>query len=406
MSAITEDFKSDKELTLFDPSASPLTVRIVKLTLTRQEDIFREFHLTFKVNLDIYQRIKTEPLFNLKPELRGLFSAGNFQSEPDIEIEVILQPDLLPRLTSSVTNPDQIVTYLPNLSQEEPDNPLLCTENWFCLQVKQAIKSGTIGYRTLWAYLNPAAISQEANVNSKISEGMVNFIKDWSDADMSVTQEAISQSLEEMNQAFAEFADQGLVGTEEAITEMVSELTTAFEELADAANQAISEQRTIPVEQDILPRQSIFEEMVKFFTSDDWSFVKLKGEPTLRLVFQGKNGKWDCYARARVEEQQFVFYSIGAVKVPKPKRRSVGEFITRANYGMIIGNFELNFDNGEIRYKTSIDVKGNVLTSETFKQLVYTNVLTMDHYLPGIISVISGEMSPEDAIATIEAKSE
>ncbi|HBY80357.1 MAG TPA: hypothetical protein DEG47_25855, partial [Cyanobacteria bacterium UBA11148] len=245
MSAITEDFKSDKELTLFDHSASPLNVRTAKLTLTRQEDIFREFHLTFKVNLDIYQRIETESWFNLKPELRGPFSAGNFQSESDIEIEIILQPDLLPQLTSSVTNPDQIVTYLQNLSQEEPDNPLLCTENWFCLQVKQVIKSGTIGYRTLWAYLHPAVISQEANANGKISEGMVNFIKDWADADMSVTQEAISQSLEEMNQAFAEFADQGLVGTEEAITEMVSELTTAFEELADAANQAISEQRTI-----------------------------------------------------------------------------------------------------------------------------------------------------------------
>lgn len=73
---------------------------------------------------------------------------------------------------------------------------------------------------------------------------------------------------------------------------------------------------------------------------------------------------------------------------------------------MIIGNFELNFDDGEIRYKTSIDVKNNFLNSETIKQLVYTNVRMMDQYLPGITSVISGKMSPEEAIHLIESKVE
>jgi hypothetical protein len=37
------------------------------------------------------------------------------------------------------------------------------------------------------------------------------------------------------------------------------------------------------------------------------------------------------------------------------------------------------------------------------KQLVYTNVLTMDQYLPGIEAVISSKTSPEEAIAQIES---
>ncbi|NES73010.1 MAG: YbjN domain-containing protein, partial [Okeania sp. SIO2D1] len=126
---------------------------------------------------------------------------------------------------------------------------------------------------------------------------------------------------------------------------------------------------------------------------------------TLRMLFQGQNGKWTCYARTRVEQSQFVFYSICPVKVPKPKRRAVGEFISRANYGMIIGNFELDFVEGEIRYKTSTDVEGLTLTLALIKRLVYTNVMMMDEYLPGITSVIKGEASPEEAIAQIEARS-
>jgi hypothetical protein len=36
------------------------------------------------------------------------------------------------------------------------------------------------------------------------------------------------------------------------------------------------------------------------------------------------------------------------------------------------------------------------------KQLVYTNVLTMDQYLPGIMAVIEQGVEPKVAIARIE----
>ncbi|MBD0342851.1 MAG: YbjN domain-containing protein, partial [Microcoleus sp. Co-bin12] len=75
----------------------------------------------------------------------------------------------------------------------------------------------------------------------------------------------------------------------------------------------------------------------------------------------------------------------------------------RANYGTIIGNFELDFASGEIRYKTSIDVEGSTLTFPQIKQLVYTNVMMMDRYLPGIMSASAGGMEVKDAIAQIES---
>ena len=147
----------------------------------------------------------------------------------------------------------------------------------------------------------------------------------------------------------------------------------------------------------------MLELILNFFTKDDWHFTKIQGEPVLQTAFQGKNGKWNCYAKAR-EENQFVFYSIGPVNAPENKRRAIAEFITRANYGTIIGNFELDYDDGEIRYKTSIDVEGSNLTFDLIKQLVYTNVTMMNEYLPGILSVIEGGVEPKDAIRAIEQR--
>lgn len=146
----------------------------------------------------------------------------------------------------------------------------------------------------------------------------------------------------------------------------------------------------------------IFDTMVKFFKEDGWHFSQLEGKPILRMGFSGDNGKWACYAEAREEQEQFLFYSICPVNAPEDKRLAIAEFLTRANYGLLIGNFEFDFEDGEIRYKTSIDVKGDRLSPILVKQLVYINVVMMDNYLPGIIAVIYAGESPVQAIAQIE----
>ena len=74
--------------------------------------------------------------------------------------------------------------------------------------------------------------------------------------------------------------------------------------------------------------------------------------------FKGKTGRWECIARAREEERQIIFYSIIDVFAPEDKRHLVAELLTRANFGMIIGNFEMDFSDGELRFKTSLDVEG------------------------------------------------
>jgi hypothetical protein len=85
-----------------------------------------------------------------------------------------------------------------------------------------------------------------------------------------------------------------------------------------------------------------------FFTEDEWSFSEVEGRTTLQLVFQGENGRWTCYAQVREPQAQFVFYSILPTNVPAAKRAAVAEFLTRANFGLVIGNFEMNMDDGEV----------------------------------------------------------
>jgi hypothetical protein len=145
----------------------------------------------------------------------------------------------------------------------------------------------------------------------------------------------------------------------------------------------------------------LYEAMRRFFEEEDWKFVEMEGQTALRLGCTGENGEWTCYAQIKEEPGRFLFYSVLSVKAPETKRAFVSEFITRANFGMVLGNFEMDYADGEIRYKTSAYLEDFQPTKDFFHTLVYTNLLVMDKYLPGIMSLIYAGMTPEKAIGHV-----
>jgi hypothetical protein len=149
----------------------------------------------------------------------------------------------------------------------------------------------------------------------------------------------------------------------------------------------------------------IFDATVNFFKERQWPFIQLGDRTILHMMFEGTNGSWECYADAREDQHRLLFYSLAPIMVPEARRQAMAEFITRANYGMMIGNFEMDFDDGEVRYKTSIDVDGEQLSSGLIFQLVSANVFTMDKYLPGIRAVVDQDVPPIQAVQSVEAPS-
>ncbi len=150
----------------------------------------------------------------------------------------------------------------------------------------------------------------------------------------------------------------------------------------------------------------ILDAIEHFLQEDDWPYNLIEGRTVYKTGFEGKNGQFTCYAQERTEQEQFVFYSIFPVRAPDNKLTEVAEFITRANYGMIIGDFELDYADGEIRYKTSVDIEDVDLAEPLMRHLIYANVLTMDKYFPGLMRVLYAGIDPITAIEEVEGTSE
>jgi hypothetical protein len=145
-----------------------------------------------------------------------------------------------------------------------------------------------------------------------------------------------------------------------------------------------------------------FETLGQFLEEDGWYPQQLDDKYIYRMGFSGKNGQLVCYAQVRVDLEQLLIYAVAPVKVPEENRVAVAEFITRANYGLRIGNLEMDFGDGEIRYKSSLDFEGETLTAQFIKMAIYPAVQTLDHYTPGLMAVIYGGKSAEEAVAEVE----
>lgn len=145
--------------------------------------------------------------------------------------------------------------------------------------------------------------------------------------------------------------------------------------------------------------------MIDFFERVDWDYdPAIEGdEKTIAANYEQPDvGAWDCYAVARELQQQCLFYSQCPIQIPSDRWAAMAEFLTRANYGIPIGNFEINLDNGDIRFKTGIDIEGDRLSPALFNGIVQANLDMMTQYLPGIVRVGLESASPSQVITELE----
>jgi hypothetical protein len=148
----------------------------------------------------------------------------------------------------------------------------------------------------------------------------------------------------------------------------------------------------------------MFNQIIDFFKHKEWEFTQIKGSTIAILGISGKNGKFQCVADVREEEKKLVFLSICGANAPENKKIEICELLTRLNFGKFLGNFEMDYEDGEIRYKTSIYWGNLLLDNDILDNLVMTNVITMDTSLPSILKVIYSDMTPSDAYNLVDTE--
>jgi hypothetical protein len=62
----------------------------------------------------------------------------------------------------------------------------------------------------------------------------------------------------------------------------------------------------------------------------------------------------------------------------------------------------MDFESGEVRFRTSIDFEGQGLSYALVSNHVYPNVWMMDRYLPGLFAVVYSDRESNEILKSIE----
>jgi hypothetical protein len=95
---------------------------------------------------------------------------------------------------------------------------------------------------------------------------------------------------------------------------------------------------------------------------------------------------------------RFAIYFVLGLPTPKEHRREVAIFLARANDGLVTGNYELGWDDGRLRFKTSIDFTGEGLAPAMVRNMLLHAVDATEVYDDALLSVVIGERSADEAM--------
>ena len=93
------------------------------------------------------------------------------------------------------------------------------------------------------------------------------------------------------------------------------------------------------------------------------------------------------------------------LKAGEEERAKVGEFLTRANYGLKFGCFDFDFDDGGISYRTTLYCGTDEFELPTYEQIDFAlmvGILTVDRYGDALAKVLFGLVEPKDAIDSVD----
>jgi hypothetical protein len=142
-------------------------------------------------------------------------------------------------------------------------------------------------------------------------------------------------------------------------------------------------------------------QLQKFLTGAGYEFLanqtgKLKG------LTGGKGLQWHWSAGASQDNRYLIFYAYSPVYVTPDKRAAAAEYLTRANWGLYFGTFEMDWSDGQVCFRTSVPLAPAEATVQALERLVWSNGALMERYLPGLLAVALSDASPE--VALLEAE--
>lgn len=147
-------------------------------------------------------------------------------------------------------------------------------------------------------------------------------------------------------------------------------------------------------------------ELIRYIESQGWRYTVRTDNDERYVLRMGFNV--DCKLRnieMLVIADDRAIQSIGVcpINAQRDEYDKVVEYLTRANYGLRIGKFEFDHNDGEVRFQSILPCLAGQPDQRTIEMVVDMPINMFNKYGDGLVKALMGFGDPEADIAAAEA---
>lgn len=139
-----------------------------------------------------------------------------------------------------------------------------------------------------------------------------------------------------------------------------------------------------------------------FLKGRGWQITQVEDKNIILFGIQGKNGNFQCVVDLIEADHRLIFFSVYGANTPPEKRQKMLQLLNAFNYKLFFGNFEMDPDDGGVRFRMSISYRHIELSQKIVEEVVMTSIIIMDGSLPSIEGIMFGNLDFEKALELSE----
>lgn len=143
----------------------------------------------------------------------------------------------------------------------------------------------------------------------------------------------------------------------------------------------------------------LLSKVAAFCANRSWTHDVVGDPPEVVVTHKWIKPPYRSHATSPDGDAVLVYVSVCPELARAERRAPVAEYLGLVNHELDLGSFELRWDNGEVRCKTSLDLHGEPMTDALMEGVIHANHQAMLHYLPNLLQVMRGELEPQDGFA-------
>lgn len=149
-----------------------------------------------------------------------------------------------------------------------------------------------------------------------------------------------------------------------------------------------------------MTRTELFDAVCEYMNEQNWRYEHNEEKTMIRSAVKVQCKLQTLRLLIAFGECEFAVFAMPSLSSNADTNAAVMEYITKINLAMRNGNFLLNPQNGEIRYRTFVNARGlESLPKEIIAEAMLVPAMMFDRYGDGLVTLLMGYSDPDTEIA-------